>query len=156
MDVIREVADMAAKSNLRVCLYPHVNLYMETAADAVRLIRKSGRKNVSLVFNLYHNLIFHWNRCGGETPDFPVELQQALPYIGMVAINGIDHKDGGQRIVRLDQGDYDLAPFLKALNDIGYAGPVGLQGYSIQGDVAENLAASMTAWKAHLRRLSPR
>lgn len=153
VETIGEIADMAAKVNVRVCLYPHVNLFMETAADGFRLIRKTGRENISLVFNLYHNMAFHWLRCGGETPDFAAELKRALPYIGMVAINGIDNQNGAPKIVRLDQGNFDLTAFMKTLNGLGYTGPVGIQFYSVPGEVAENLAVTMKTWKGLLKQL---
>jgi sugar phosphate isomerase/epimerase len=154
VETIGEIADMAARVNLRVCLYPHVNLYMETAADGVRLIRKTGRKNISLVFNLYHNMAFHWLRCGGEVPDFAAELRRALPYIGIVAINGIDNRNGAPKIVRLDQGNYDVTAFMKTLNMLGYTGPVAIQFYSVPGDVAENLAVTIKTWKGLLKQLA--
>jgi hypothetical protein len=48
----------------------------------------------------------------------------------------------------LDRGTYDLRELLTILREIEYAGPIGLQGYGIGGDVHENLKRSMDAWRA--------
>ena len=50
-------------------------------------------------------------------------------------------------ILRLDQGDFDVAGFLRKLRAAGYGGPVGLQCYGVKGDVEENLKANMAAWR---------
>jgi len=47
----------------------------------------------------------------------------------------------------LDRGSFDVRQLLKALNELGYTGPIGLQGYGIGGDVYENLKRSMEAWR---------
>ena len=50
-------------------------------------------------------------------------------------------------IQTLDKGSFDNYQLLKYLKDIGYTGPVGLQGYSIKGDPKENLTSSIKAWR---------
>jgi sugar phosphate isomerase/epimerase len=52
-----------------------------------------------------------------------------------------------QYILRLDQGDFDIAAWIKKLQAAGYQGPVGLQCYNIKGDVTENLKADIAAWR---------
>jgi sugar phosphate isomerase/epimerase len=47
---------------------------------------------------------------------------------------------------RLDRGDYDIAPFLRALNEAGYRGPVSLQCYRVAGGPEENLRAARAKW----------
>ena len=46
-----------------------------------------------------------------------------------------------------DQGDFDLAAFLKKLRAAGYHGPIGWQGFRVEGDPRENLRLTMEAWK---------
>jgi len=36
---------------------------------------------------------------------------------------------------------------LKTLKELGYAGPIGLQGYGVKGDPKENLKRSIQAWR---------
>ena len=50
--IVREIADLAAASGLRVALYPHAGFYVATTADALRLVRKVGRENVGVSINL--------------------------------------------------------------------------------------------------------
>ena len=73
-------------------------------------------------------------------------LKIAAPIAFRVSINGVDVASK-QYILRLDQGDFDVAAYLKKLAAAGYSGPIGLQCYSIKGDPYENLKLSMQAWK---------
>ncbi|HEY3839920.1 MAG TPA: sugar phosphate isomerase/epimerase family protein [Bryobacteraceae bacterium] len=140
--VIRQVADMAAESGLRVALYPHYGMHMARIEDALRMRAMIRRPNVGIVFNLCH-----WLRSGDE-PNMTVRLQQAAPSLDLVLINGADHEGDWDRLIQpLDRGEFDVAGFLKALHDAGYHGPIGLQCYAIKGDRQENLTRSMTAWK---------
>ena len=47
----------------------------------------------------------------------------------------------------LDSGTYDVGVLLKMLKELGYAGPIGLQGYAVKGDSKENLKRSIQAWR---------
>jgi len=154
VDNIRRVADMAAAKALRVCIYPHINFYVETTADALRLVRKAARPNVGVALNLYHTVAFHLARCGSEDFDMARLIADALPRLMLVSINGITlQKNGDAGLERLDRGDYDLERFLALLNKTGYTGPVALQSYSVKGDLEENLAKSMGAWRRMAGRL---
>jgi sugar phosphate isomerase/epimerase len=83
--------------------------------------------------------------------DKPLEqtLRDSLPYLFLVTLNGLDKN----KIVSLDQGDYDLGAFLKLLKQVGYDGRVGLQGYGIQGPSAEHLKRSMDKWREMMKGL---
>jgi hypothetical protein len=82
--------------------------------------------------------------------DYKPLLQQAVPRLWPVSINGADDHDenpGWSRYIQpLDSGNFDVATFLKTLRNLGYNGPVGLQCYGIAGDVRVHLARSMAAW----------
>jgi sugar phosphate isomerase/epimerase len=141
--VIRKVCDMAAQSGLKVALYPHVGFHVARIEDALRLREKVDRSNLGVVFNLCH-----WLKSGDEA-NLAARLQQAMPYLMMVSINGADHEGDWDRLIQtLDRGTFDLRQFLKTLADAGYRGPIGLQCYAIKGDQEENLRRSMTAWQA--------
>jgi sugar phosphate isomerase/epimerase len=149
---VRAVADMAAKSNLRVCLYPHINFYVETTPDALRIARKSGRSNVGVALNLYHTVAFHAARCADGDLDLKQLMKAALPSLWLVSINGMNWKDGAPTIERLGDGTYDIARVLRALKEAGYTGPIGQQCYQVLGDVRDNLAKSHAAWLKMLPR----
>jgi len=54
--VVREIADMAAASGLRVALYPHIGMYVGRIEDALRVVKNVDRPNVGVTFNLAHFL----------------------------------------------------------------------------------------------------
>ena len=146
VEIIREVAEMADASGLRVALYPHTGFYIERVEDAVRVAKKVDRPNVGVTFNLCH-----WLKVGSELEMKPL-MELALEHLFLVTINGAD-ADGGpdahwDRLIQpLDAGTFDVYRFMQTLNDLGYTGPVGLQCYAVPGDKYENLKRSMAAWK---------
>ena len=48
----------------------------------------------------------------------------------------------------LDEGNYDLAGLLDTLDELGFRGQVGLQGFGLKIEAREHLARSMSAWRA--------
>jgi sugar phosphate isomerase/epimerase len=118
---------------------------VERIEDAVRVAGKVDRPNVGVMFNLCH-----WLRVDKQR-DYKPLLQQALPRLWAVSINGadlFDDKPGWEHYIQpLDNGSFDLAGLLKTLKDLGYKGPIGLQCYGIGGDARQHLARSMAAWQ---------
>ncbi len=140
--VIREVADMAAQSGLKVALYPHYGMYVARIEDALRVRQKVGRPNVGIVFNLCH-----WLRSGDEA-NMTARLKEALPHTLLILINGADHEGDWDRLIQtLDRGAFDVRGFVQTVKSMGYQGPIGLQCHNLKGDRAENLKRSMTAWR---------
>ena len=149
--IFREIADVAARSGLRVALYPHKGSYVERVEDAVRLAKKIDRKNLGVSFNLCH---FLWV---DDAKNLELRLKEARPYLMAVSINGADGEETnklslGRLIQTLDRGSFDVGRVLIALKRLNYTGPIGLQGFMVPGDVRDNLARSMSAW----RKLSAR
>ena len=140
---VREIADQAKASGLRVVLYPHANFYIDRIADAVRIARKSGRDNVGVMFNLCHFLKVE------PGSDLRKAITDAAPLLWQVSINGADKEatSWGQLIQTLDQGDFDHRPLLQMLDQIGFQGNIGFQCYAIRGDSRQNLKRSIDAWK---------
>jgi sugar phosphate isomerase/epimerase len=146
VEAIREIADAAHESGLKIALYPHVNCYVETFADSVRIAKKVNRRNVGGSFN-----VCHWLKVDGDI-DYRPMLKKSLPYLFLVSINGAETGDtkkmGWDKLIQtLDKGSFDNYKLLKYLKEIGYTGPVGLQGYKIKGDPKQNLESSMKAWR---------
>ena len=141
--LIREIADLADESGIRVALYPHYGFYVATAQDALGLVRAVDRKNVGLTFNLCHELR------AGNAKRFDDLIKEIAPFMLYASINGADHKGGWDKLVRpLDEGEFDVAGLLVKLKNAGYAGPIGLQCYAVKGDQYENLKRSMAAWRS--------
>jgi len=151
--VVREVAEIARASGLRVALYPHTGFYVATVGDALRLAEKVDRPNVGVTFNLCHYLKQEPEGAWAET------LRRALPRLFLVSVNGADAGGGGKfgwdRLIQtLDRGSFDVGPVLLQLKQMGYTGPIGVQGYGLKGDPRDELQRTMGAWKALQARVA--
>lgn len=143
---LHELSASAAKHRLRIALYPHTGMWLERVQDAVRIASAVDRKNLGVTFNLCHCLMV------GDESHIPDLLALAAPRLFAVTINGADTgaaRTGWDRLIQpLDKGTFALAPLLKTLVHIKYRGPIGLQGYGLQGEDRDNLTRSMAAWRA--------
>jgi sugar phosphate isomerase/epimerase len=143
VEIIREIAEKAEKSKVRIALYPHHMFWIESLADAMRVAKKVNRENVGVTFNLCHFLRVNDER------NIESVIEKAMPHLFVVSINGADSggKDWKTLIQTLDRGTFDVRKFLKTLYDAGYNGPIGFQGYGIGGDAYDNLERTMQAWR---------
>ena len=142
VEILREVAEMAAEANVRVALYPHTGFWVERVEDAVRVAKKVDCKNLGVTFNLCHWLMVDDEKNAGSL------IKSAMPHLFVVTINGADSggRDWKTLIQTLDRGTFDMRGFLKTLTNSGYTGPIGFQGYGIGGDAHDNLKRTMDAW----------
>jgi len=152
VEIIREMATIARESGAQILLYPHSYMWMERIQDAVRVAEKVDRPNVGVMFNLCH-----WLRVSKERNYKPL-LALAMPRLWAVSISGADEYDpnpGWEHYIQpLGRGSFDMLAFLKTLRQLGYTGPIGLQCYGIPGDVRDNLAESMKAWRGYWAQLN--
>jgi sugar phosphate isomerase/epimerase len=146
VQIVRELADIAKPSGAEMLLYPHVNDWLETIEDCVRVAKKVDRPGVGVMFNLCH-----WLRASKDR-DYESRLKAAMPYLKSVSINGAEEwdteKGWAKYIQPLGRGNFDMGRFLKTLHRLGFKGPVGLQCYGIGGDVKDHLKESLDAWNA--------
>lgn len=148
VQVIRELADRAAESDIRIALYPHTGFYIATVEDALPVLSQVERENVGVTFNLCHELK------AGNGPRLEAILEKSAPHLFYVSINGADHEGNWDRLIQpLGEGDFDVFGVLKKLKLLDYKGPIGLQCYNVQGENRANLEKSMAAWKAYQARL---
>lgn len=145
--VVNKVADLAEKAGLQVVLYPHTGFYVATVEDALRITKKVDRPNVGMSFNLCHFLKTD------DAKNLEAVLKKSAPHLRLVSINGADagntqHMDWDRLIRPLGDGSFDVGRVIALLEEIGYTGPVILQGYNVKGDNRENLRRSMAAWEA--------
>lgn len=138
--IIEDLANQAAAQGLTVAIYPHAGFYVSTAAEADRLAKLAQLPNVGPSINLCHEFV---TGNGGRIDE---TVRQVAPSAVLVSLNGVDVA-GKHYFGRLDQGDYDLAGFVRAVRSSGYRGPFGLQGFKVEGDPEENLRLSMLAWR---------
>jgi sugar phosphate isomerase/epimerase len=145
--VLNRLADLAQPHEVTIVLYPHVNNWLETCSDAVRVAKKVNRRSeVGIMFNLCH-----WMKCDSNR-DLRDVIKQAMPWLMAVSLSGSDTPEQirtgkGNWIQPLDQGTYDIRELLSILRDCGFSGPIGLQCYGIGGDARTHLNRSMKAWK---------
>lgn len=141
---LRDLADRAAAHQLRVVLYPHKGFYLATAEHAFALTQKLRRPNVTLTFNLCHEL------AAGHGPRLQEILRHVAPALSLVTLNGASDLPGSgweNYIQLLGRGTYDLAPLFRTLESLHYRGPIGIQFYNIKGDTRTNLETTLTAWR---------
>lgn len=140
--IVREIADLARVSGVRVALYPHKGFFVATAEEALRVVREVERSNVGVTVNLCHEL------AAGNADRMEAIVRACAPHLFLVSINGADRSGGWSELIRpLDEGNYDVAGFLKLLDQVGYTGPIGLQCYNLKGDPGDNLKRSIMAWR---------
>ncbi len=146
VEILGELADLCEQAGITISLYPHVKFYMERVEDAVRLADKLDRKSVGVTFNLCHWLSLDHGK------NMQPLLELARPRLNMVTINGADFEGGWDKLIRpLGEGEFDVCGFVKALRKLGYAGPIGFQGYGIKGDLHAVLKKTMDTWRAYDR-----
>lgn len=139
---IKTVSDACGDAGPVVSVYPHAGFWTERCEDGVRLAKAVARKNVGTHFNLVH-----WQWVKPSRPAGQV-LAEAKPHLFAVTINGLKGPAEGRQAIRpLDDSDFDLAAFLAEVKRAGYAGPVGLQCYSVKEPPGEHLNRSMEAWR---------
>lgn len=152
VELVGQIAGIAAKSSLDVILYPHTGDWLQTVGDAVRIAMKVDRKNVGVMFNLCH-----WLKAESGK-NMRATLKSAMPYLKGVSIHGADsaaeiRTGKGKWIQPLGSGSFDVYELLQSLVYLGYKGPVGLQCYGLRGDASVHLKKSMIAWRKLSQRL---
>lgn len=146
---IRETAETAGEMGIRVALYPHFGFTVATVPQALELAEKVDHPNLGIMFNLCHFLKSE------EADDLEKVLQKAAPRLFAVSTNGADEggKDWTTLIRPLDEGDFSQKRLFKALADVGFDGPVGLQCYNLKGERRANLERSIAAWEKIQRKI---
>jgi len=144
----KRISDWCGTSGPVASIYPHAGFWTARAEDGLRLAKAVDRKNFGTNFNLVH-----WKWTGSDKPLAGL-LGDLKPHLLTVTINGLQSAAGQKdRIVPLDQGDFDVEAFMATLKASGYRGPVGLQCWSIQGPSRVHLQASMSKWREIRRKL---
>lgn len=144
--IVREIADLAAASNLKVALYPHSGFYVADIEDALRITQKVNRDNLGVTFNLCHELM------AGSEAKFDELLERAFPHLFVVSINGADHTGGWDKLIQpLGHGVFDLNKLLRKIASLGYNGPIGLQCYNVPGNTEKNLEHNIDEWRRIVR-----
>ena len=132
-----------------VCLYIHINAWLERFDQAIELCSRIDDARVGVCFPAYH-----WFATDGKAAASLFE--QAGPRLRSVNICGTRRPPNGgvPTIEPLDDGELDNFALLGLLRRHDYRGMIGLQGYSVGGDVYGKLRRSLEAYRDLTRRLA--
>jgi len=139
---LRSAADMAKQNDLRIAIYPHFGEWTAHFGDATQLAKVVDHDRFGVTFNLCHTLAV------GDEAKIPALLDSAKDKLFTATICGADTgAQWGRLIQTLDKGTFDNAALLRKLHQIGFAGPIGFQGFGINADARSILTPTMNAWK---------
>ncbi len=133
-EILREVAEEAAKSDIALCLEV-VNRYetniLNTAAQGVEMCKLVGAPNVKVHLDVYHMNI--------EESDIPTAITDAGPHIGYFH-TGDSHRG------YLGSGSIDLQSVFRALVRAKYDGPITFESFSSRV-VGQPLEGILGIWR---------
>ena len=136
--LLQQMAEESHIFGVRTVVYPHWDTSIETAAKASALIDLIGHFNLKNSLHTCHEIR------GGNQYKLETVVQKHASETALVAIAGADANayfgppspfvNWSDAIKPLDKGAFSLLPFLQALEDSGYDGPVILQTFGITND----------------------
>ena len=133
-DILREVAEVAARSDIDLCLEV-VNRYetniLNTAAQGVEMCRRIDAPNVKVHLDVYHMNI--------EESDIPSAIVDTAPWLGYFH-TGDSHRG------YLGSGSIDLAGVFRALVRADYQGPITFESFSTRV-VGQPLEGILGIWR---------
>jgi len=153
VSVVREVADIARDSGVRVVLYPHQGDVMADAEDALRIQRAAERTNVGISLHLCHEFK------AGNRDRLREVIDHVVGAVEIATINGTDtdidtqRSDWEQTIKPLDAGDFDVENnYFLPLWRAGYRGPLVLHTYGITDPPEQHLRRSAERFRSMAAR----
>lgn len=139
--VVSYIAKRAKALQCSVGLYNHGGWFGEPE-NQIAIIRRMSTDNVGLVYNFHH---------GHEHIDrFPALFRMMRQHLLCLNLNGM--RKGGPKILALGQGDHELK-MLKAVQDSGYDGPVGILDHRDELDAELSLQQNIEGLRELTRAL---
>ena len=144
---VREVADLAAAEKVGVSLYPHDNTAVETAEEALVILKKADRPNLTISVHQCHEMR------AGNTDRIDAVMTAVGPCMDIVTICGSDKKvndnskDWSDAIKPLGEGDYDPKEFLRALKRHHFKGPIILHTFGLMKKPASHYQTSYNLYQ---------
>jgi len=148
-EILRNVVNYSATKNVPVTLYPHSWCYFDTAEQSLPMVKKINHPNLKLAIHTCHELK------AGNAGRLAEVVNNVKGYISFITVAGAAKEVDRTRrktmdkttIQPLEDGEYDFAPFLKALKSIDYKGPVGYINFGFDKEPEEYLPKSLQEWK---------
>ena len=144
---LQYLADRCQSTGVQLVLYPHYDCTFETAENALEIWEKLNRPEVKISIHLCHELKAQNKNRLDEV------IKKVASHLALASLNGVDTsvdfrvKGWDTMIMPLDQGDYDVRPYLAALVRHGYAGPILLHNYGFKTPPEKYLPDSMKRWR---------
>lgn len=146
---LERLLERGRERGIRLSLYPHVNAWLERCSDAVRLCSAMATPSVGITFPAFHVYALD--------DDVTQALTATAPYLTSMNVCGcrraLSDPGGLPTILPMDEGELDIFALLSVVRSIGFTGPIGIQGYSVGGDVYDRLRRSLRALKDAFGRL---
>lgn len=147
--LLTTVAKACRPRQVQLVLYPHQGSTFETTDEARALWQEMACPEVRLSIHLCHEL-----KAGNGGRMAGIVAAHA-DLTALVSISGADadtNRRGGwdTGIMPLGRGTYDARPFVRALADSGYAGPVVLHTYGLTAPAEELYAEALAVWRGWL------
>lgn len=146
---LERLLERSRERGIRLSLYPHVNAWVERCSDAIRLCSAMATQSVGITFPAFHVYALD--------EDLAQTLTATAPYLTSMNVCGCRRALAGPRglptILPMDEGELDIFALLGVVRSIGFTGPIGIQGYSVGGDVYDRLRRSLRALNDAFSRL---
>lgn len=147
--ILRNVVTYADSKNVPVTLYPHSWCYFDTAEKSLPMVKKINHPNLKLALHTCHELK------GGNGGRLAEVVDNVKDYLSFVTIAGAAKEmDMSSRksmdatsIQPLEDGEYDFTPFLIALKDAEFKGPVGYINFKFDKQPEKYLPESLAEWE---------
>lgn len=144
--LLKNVAEQCQTGGVQLVLYPHHACTFETAEESLEIWEKLKHPEIKLSLHLCHELK------AKNLDRIDAIVAKILPHLALVSLNGVDtsvpiqSKGWDGIIIPLDQGDYDVRPFVASLVRQGYTGPILLHNFGFKSKPEIYLPASMRRW----------
>ena len=147
--ILRNVVNYSASKKVPVTLYTHSWCYFYTAEQSLPMVKKINHPNLKLALHTCHELK------AGNAGRLDEVVYNVKDYLSFITIAGaakeLDMTSRGTMdrttIQPLEDGEYDFVPFLKALKEVNYKGPVGYINFKFDKEPDDYLPKSLAEWK---------
>jgi len=148
---VGDLVDYASQHGVRTAIYPHSYCLINSIEEALPLVEKLNKPDLSIVMHLTHEMR------AGNTNRMREVMQLSAPHISAITISGADTEiDFTTRVTMqnstikpLDRGDFDWTEFLDDAKSFGIDVPVTFINVLIADAPSDYLPRSMAAWRAY-------
>ena len=142
---LNPIAELLDEHEIEGSLYPHFAYYLETFTDALRLAEKMDHPRMKVMFCGYHFFRVAKEKSAADLFAKAGERMNAVNLCGSRRLPNPDENINGLNptIEPLDTGEMDNKAIVRELIRIGYAGPIGIQGYGVTAPAKEALNRSI-------------